>query len=76
MNSPSSRTWPDLAEGLCERLTGRDATITYEFAELAVEVPDNTGADAPTARGLFAAWRGMAHGEGSSPSHNQRGDSS
>jgi hypothetical protein len=48
----SARTWPDLAEGLYERLTGRGTTISYEFADLLVEVPDRTGTDAPR-----ATWR-------------------
>lgn len=47
-----TKTWPDLAEGLYERLTGRGATISYEFADLVVEVPDSTGVDAPR-----ATWR-------------------
>jgi hypothetical protein len=50
--SQPARTWPDLAEGLYSRLTGRGATITYEFADLHVEVPDSTGPDAPR-----ATWR-------------------
>jgi hypothetical protein len=50
--SDEPRTWPDLAEGLYERLTGRGTTISYEFADLVVEVPDRTGGDAPR-----ATWR-------------------
>jgi hypothetical protein len=50
--SDETRTWPDLAEGLYERLTGRGTTISYEFADLVVEVPDRTGRDAPS-----ATWR-------------------
>jgi hypothetical protein len=50
--SDATRTWPDLAEGLYERLTGRGATISYDFADFVVEVPDRTGADSPR-----ATWR-------------------
>ncbi len=50
--SDVTRSWPDLAEGLYERLTGRGTTISYEFADLEVEVPDRTGPDAPR-----ATWR-------------------
>lgn len=32
-------TWPDLAIGLYDRLTGRGAEITYEFDDLSVMVP-------------------------------------
>jgi hypothetical protein len=48
----ATTTWPDLAEGLYERLTGRGTTISYRFDDLVVEVPGATGADAPR-----AAWR-------------------
>ncbi len=47
--SDATKTWPDLAEGLYERLTGRGTTISYEFEDLSVEVPDRTGSDAPRA---------------------------
>lgn len=39
-------TWPELAIGLYERLTGRGAEITYEFDEMEVEVPSKVGDDA------------------------------
>lgn len=45
-------TWPDLAIGLYERLTGRGATITYEFEDMEVDVPSKVGDDAEHAR-----WR-------------------
>jgi hypothetical protein len=45
-------TWPDMAIGLYERLTGRGATITYEFEEMHVDVPNKTGEDAD-----HAHWR-------------------
>lgn len=47
-----TQTWPELAIGLYERLTGRGAEITYEFEEMQVEVPDKVGADAD-----HATWR-------------------
>ena len=52
MSDTPTTSWPDLAEGLYERLTGRSATISYGFEDLAVEVPDRTGGDAPR-----ATWR-------------------
>jgi hypothetical protein len=62
--SDEMTTWPDLAEGLYERLTGRGTTITYGFDDLVVEVPGATGADAPR-----AAWRlhGTLHVRTSEP---------
>lgn len=45
-------TWPDLAVGLYEELTGRGAEITYQFEEMTVDVPDKVGDDAEHAR-----WR-------------------
>lgn len=47
-----TRTWPDLAISLYDRLTGRGAEITYEFDEMSVDVPSKTGADAD-----HATWR-------------------
>jgi hypothetical protein len=45
-------TWPDLAIGLYDRLTGRNAEIHYQFDDLTVEVPSGTGDDAE-----HAEWR-------------------
>lgn len=48
--SDVTETWPDLAIGLYDRLTGRNAEITYDFDHLQVDVPSRTGADADRAR--------------------------
>jgi hypothetical protein len=45
-------TWPDLAIGLYDRLTGRGAEIVYEFEDMEVDVPSGTGEDAE-----HAHWR-------------------
>ncbi len=47
-----SNTWPDLAIGLYDKLTGRNAEITYEFSDLRISVPSGTGAEAQ-----HAEWR-------------------
>jgi len=47
-----TQTWPELAISLYDRLTGRGASITYEFEEMEVDVPSRTGEDAEHAR-----WR-------------------
>ena len=45
-------TWPELAIGLYDRLTGRNAEITYEFDDMEVDVPSTTGEDPE-----YADWR-------------------
>jgi hypothetical protein len=45
-------TWPELAIGLYDRLTGRGAEIVYEFEDMAVDVPSKVGDDAE-----HAHWR-------------------
>ena len=45
-----TRTWPELAIGLYEQLTGRDAEITYGFDNLELYVPSSTSEDAAHAR--------------------------
>jgi hypothetical protein len=47
-----TQTWPDLAISLYDRLTGRNAEITYEFEDMEVDVPSKTGEDAD-----HAHWR-------------------
>jgi hypothetical protein len=47
-----TRTWPELAESLYERLTGRGAEISYEFENMSVDVPSHAGEDA-----AHANWR-------------------
>jgi hypothetical protein len=49
---PDTQTWPELAIGLYDKLTGRGAEITYEFSALEVSVPSST---APGAQ--HATWR-------------------
>ncbi len=38
-----TKTWPDLAIGLYDRLTGRNAEITYDFNDMKIKVPSGTG---------------------------------
>lgn len=46
----ATETWPELAIGLYDKLTGRDAEITYEAHDLEVSVPSNAGPDATHAQ--------------------------
>lgn len=47
-----TRSWPELAIGLYDKLTGRGAEITYGFDNFELQIPSSTGADAEHAR-----WR-------------------
>ena len=47
-----TQTWPDLAIGLYDKLTGRNAEITYEFQSLEVSVPSSASSNAQ-----HATWR-------------------
>jgi hypothetical protein len=51
-NTTTPDTWPELAEALYEKLTGRSSQISYGFEDMYIEVPRNTGTDAPR-----AIWR-------------------
>lgn len=45
-----TNNWPDLAIGLYERLTGRNAEITYKFEDFELHVPSSTSDDANHAK--------------------------
>jgi hypothetical protein len=47
--SPNAQTWPDLAIGLYDKLTGRGAEITYEFQGLDISIPSSADPVAPRA---------------------------
>jgi len=47
-----TRTWPELAIGLYDKLTGRNAEITYEFDDMQVDIPSATGGNAE-----HASWK-------------------
>ena len=48
-NTKATQTWPDLAIGLYDKLTGRNAEITYEMENLSVQVPSSAGGDSASA---------------------------
>ncbi len=66
-----TQTWPDLAIGLYDRLTGRGAEITYEFEQMNVKVPSGTGQAASHAHwvldGTIRIRTRDNAGDGSSP---------
>ena len=48
----NTSTWPDLAIGLYDKLTGRGAEITYEFDHFELQVPSGANETA-----THATWR-------------------
>ncbi len=44
-----TNTWPELAIGLYDKLTGRNAEITYVFDDFQLGIPSSTAADAKQA---------------------------
>ncbi len=40
-----TQTWPELAIGLYDKLTGRGAEITYEFENFDLYVPSGAGSE-------------------------------
>ncbi len=50
MNNSDTKTWPELAIGLYDRLTGRQAEITYDFDNFEVLIPSSAAADATHAK--------------------------
>lgn len=50
-NQPKeTQNWPELAASLYDKLTGRNAEITYEFEEMELHVPSSTEQNAPQAK--------------------------
>lgn len=45
-----TKTWPELAIGLYDALTGRGAEITYNFEDMDIMVPSKVGDDAEHAQ--------------------------
>lgn len=46
----NTNSWPELAIGLYDKLTGRGAQITYEFENFTLYVPSSTDDDAQSAK--------------------------
>lgn len=42
MANNETKSWPDLAIGLYDKLTGRNAKITYDFDHMEIDVPSGT----------------------------------
>lgn len=53
-NPEHTTNWPDLAIGLYDRLTGRNAEIAYELDNMHIKVPSGTGPDAERAEWVLS----------------------
>ena len=68
MRTDNTTNWPDLAIGLYDRLTGRNAEITYEFSDMHVKVPSGTGQQAEHAEWVLSGTMKIrTDGKGSNP---------
>ncbi len=50
MSSQNTQTWPELATNLYDKLTGRDAEITYAFDDFEPFIPSSISPDATHAK--------------------------
>ena len=48
MENKDTQNWPDLAIGLYDKLTGRNAQINYKFNDFTVGVPKKVGSNEKT----------------------------
>ncbi len=54
MAAEHTTNWPELAIGLYERLTGSNAEIAYEFEDMHIKVPSETGPEAEHAEWVLS----------------------
>ncbi|MEL7473285.1 MAG: hypothetical protein AAGK04_08210 [Planctomycetota bacterium] len=66
MASDHTKTWPDLAIGLYDRLTGRNAEIKYQFEDMHIKIPSGTGANAEHAEWVLDGALTISTRDGSS----------
>lgn len=68
MTTEHTTNWPDLAIGLYEQLTGKNAVISYEFVDLHIKVPSGTGPKAEHAEWVLSGTMKISTGaEGKVP---------
>jgi hypothetical protein len=63
MTTEHTTNWPDLAIGLYERLTGKNALIAYEFVDMHVKVPSGTGPEAEHAEWVLSGTMKIRTGD-------------
>jgi hypothetical protein len=49
MDSQNPTSWTDLGESMWSYLTGKEAAIDYQFIDMEIGVPRETGSSAPAA---------------------------
>ena len=54
MTTEQTTNWPELAIGLYDRLTGRNAEISYEFVDMHIKIPSGTGPSAQHAEWVLS----------------------
>ncbi len=64
MSTEHTKNWPDLAIGLYEQLTGKNAMISYEFVDMHVKVPSGTGPQAEHAEWILSGTMKIRTGDG------------
>ena len=67
MADSESVSWPDLAIGLYDRLTGRNAEITYEFDDMHIKISSQTGTAAQHAEWILSGTMKIRTRENASP---------
>ena len=65
--------WTDLGREMWSFLTGRQAAINYRFIDMAVEVPRDTGADAPRATWKLNGTLQVTTRDATTQPHDQQG---
>lgn len=63
MTTEHTKNWPDLAIGLYEQLTGKNAVISYEFVDMHVKVPSGTGPEAEHAEWVLSGTMKIRTGD-------------
>ena len=63
MTTEHTTNWPDLAMGLYEQLTGKNAVISYEFVDMQVKVPSGTGPHAEHAEWVLSGTMKIRTGD-------------
>lgn len=53
--SKETTTWPELAIGLYDKLTGRNAEISYKFEDFELHVPSNASKNGEASN--YAKWK-------------------
>ncbi|MEQ8211837.1 MAG: hypothetical protein RH917_18715 [Lacipirellulaceae bacterium] len=67
MSSEQTKNWPDLAIGLYDRLTGRNAEISYHFDDMNIQIPSGTGESAEHAKWVLSGTLKISTRDGASP---------